>query len=358
MTGQVRTDPWVGIVGQDTAVAQLRAAAVAPVHAYLLVGPRGAGKRSLAAAFAAELLSAGRPDPDRHVELALAEAHPDLTVVTRTGASIDAEQVREIVRLASRAPVEGDRKVLVLDEFHLVATNVVPILLKTIEEPPPSTVIVVLAEEVPPSLVTIASRCVRIDVGPLPHTAIVEALMADGVERARAEEAASAAAGDLRRARVLATDAGLEARRQAWAAVPDRLDGSGATVAATVSELLAMIDESLEPLRVVHAAETARLEERVARLGERGAGRRELTERQRREERRHRTDELRFGLLTLARRFRDELTCATRPGPAIEAIQAVEATAESLSRNPNVALALQALFGRLDRLGAGGARRP
>jgi DNA polymerase-3 subunit delta' len=344
VTVGVSADPWAGVVGQPAAVAQLRAAARAPVHAYLLVGPRGAGKRALAAAFAAELLSAGRPDPGRHVALALAEEHPDLTVVTRTGASIDAEQVREVVRLASRAPVEGDRKVLVLDEFHLVAPNVVPILLKTLEEPPPSTVLVVLAEEVPPALVTIASRCVRVEVGPVPEQAITEALVAEGLDRDRATMAASAAAGDLRRARVLARDDGLEERRRAWAAVPDRLDGTGAAVVATVDALLAMIDESLEPLRAAQAEELARLEERVARLGERGSGRRELTERHKREERRHRTDELRFGLLTLARRFRDELVHAARPGPELEALEAIQATAEGLARNPNVTLQLQALF--------------
>jgi DNA polymerase-3 subunit delta' len=97
-------------------------------------------------------------------------------------------------------------------------------------------------------------------------------------------------------------------------------------------------------LRAAQAEELARLEERVARLGERGSGRRELTERHKREERRHRTDELRFGLLTLARRFRDELVHAARPGPELEALEAIQATAEGLARNPNVTLQLQALF--------------
>ena len=76
-------DLWGDVVGQPAAVAQLRAAARAPVHAYLLVGPRGSGKRALARAFAAALLSSGRSGEDavRHAELALAEAHPDLEVV-------------------------------------------------------------------------------------------------------------------------------------------------------------------------------------------------------------------------------------------------------------------------------------
>ena len=143
------------------------AASRSPVHAYLLVGPRGSGKRALADAFAAALLSAGSEgdDRDRHVRLALAEQHPDLVVIERVGASISADQAREVRDLASRSPIEGDRKVLILDEFHLVQETVGPILLKTIEEPPPGTIFIVLVDDVPPELVTIESRCVRIDLG-------------------------------------------------------------------------------------------------------------------------------------------------------------------------------------------------
>src|SRR4051794_21962946 len=91
-------DPWATVVGQDRALAALRAAAAAPVHAYLLVGPRGCGKRALARAFAAELLSEGASPEDRarHVRLALAEQHPDLVVLERDGAAISAAQARDV----------------------------------------------------------------------------------------------------------------------------------------------------------------------------------------------------------------------------------------------------------------------
>ena len=103
----------------------------------------------------------------RHRRLAVAEQHPDLHVVERTGAAIPIEAAREIVRRASLSPAEGDRKVMVLDEFHLVSPAAAATLLKTIEEPPPGTYFVVLADEVTPDLVTIASRCVRVDFPPL-----------------------------------------------------------------------------------------------------------------------------------------------------------------------------------------------
>ena len=107
-------------------------------------------------------------DAERHRRLALAETHPDLVVTERTGPSITAEQARDIVDRASRAPGRGARKVLVLDEFHLVLRNAPDPVEDDRGAAAPGTVFVVLAEEVPPELVTIASRCVRIDLGPVP----------------------------------------------------------------------------------------------------------------------------------------------------------------------------------------------
>ncbi len=350
VTDQVGLDVWSEVVGQPRAVAQMQAAAKAPVHAYLIVGPRGSGKRALARAFAAALLSEGRPDPERHARLALAEQHPDLTIVQRLAASISAEQADQIVERASRSPVESDRKVLVLDEFHLVTAVVGPKLLKTIEEPPAGTVFVVLAEEVTPDLVTVASRCVRIDLGPVDTEAIVAKLVAEGVAPERATDAAAASVGDLRRARVLATDDRVQLRRAGWLKVADELDGTGATAARLVDDLLGMIDDALGPLRARHAAELAELEARVEQFGERGSGRKELVDRQKREERRYRTDELRFGLLTLARCYRDRMVSDPRPARSIDALAAVQATSEGLVRNPNERLQLQALFVRLGEL--------
>ena len=298
-------------MGQPAAVAELRAAARQPVHAYLLVGPRGSGKRALARAFAAALLSAGHTGADavRHAELALAEAHPDLLVVERRGASISVEQADEIIAAASRSSVEGGAKVLVLDEFHLV-TTAGPKLLKSIEEPPPGTVFVVLADEVPADLVTIASRCVRIELGPVPVEAIVERLEAEGVPAARAADAAAVAGGDLARARLLATDERLALRRQAWHDVPDRLDGAGGSAVEVADEVLAMITDAMASLTEAQAAEAAELEERVQARGERGSGRALLEARHKREARRYRADEVRSGLTELSRRYRDELAAS------------------------------------------------
>lgn len=350
---------FAGVVGQERAVGQLRAAAASPVHAYLLVGPPGTGKRAAAGSFAALLLcpngGCGVCDQCRR---ALAGVHPDVVVRERTGAYISVGDAREIGRLGALSPVEGRRKVLVLVDFHLVE-DAAPALLKAIEEPPATTVYVILAEHVPPELVTIASRCVRIDLSPVPPGVLASALVADGMAPALAAEVAEASGGRPDRARLLATDAGFAARRDAWRDAPQRLDGTGAAAATLAAELLGGVETVVEPLGARQAAELAELAERARLYGDRAGERKELEARHKREERRLRTDELRFGLATLAAAYRDRLSAPGDPGPALAAVEAVTAANEALSRNPNVALLLQALLVRLGRIqGAAGPARP
>lgn len=353
------------VIGQDAAVAALRAAAVRPVHAYLLVGPPGSGKRASAVSFAATLLCPnggdGTCDACRRV---LSGVHPDLVSIDREGPWITIDMAREIGVASARSPVEGDRKVLMLGDFHLVR-EAGPALLKTIEEPPPSTIFVITAEFVPPELVTIASRCVVIDFRPLPLEAVAAALRAGGVEAGLALELAAAADGRLDRARLLASDPEFGVRRQAWQAVPARLDGTGGTAVAIAGELVGRLERSVEPLRQRQAAEVADLEARVARANEvtgRSGGKRaaksgakELEERHRREIRRQRTDELKAGLAALAGVYRDRLASGVPTSAAANAVESVGLIQElyaNLAYNPNELLQLQALLVRLGRLAA------
>jgi DNA polymerase III subunit delta' len=341
-----RADLWHDVVGQGRAVASLQAAAARPVHAYLLVGPAGSGKRAAARAFAGALLALDAAERgaevDRAIELCLDEAHPDLHVFEPEGASLTVGDAEEIVTAASRSPVEGRRKVLVLDEFHKVQ-QAGPALLKTIEEPPASTVFVILAEEVPNELVAIASRAVRIDLGPVPQDAVAERLVHEGVDAETAATTAAAAGGDLHRARLLARDASLVVRRDSWASIPHRVDGTGHTAAALVDEVIAHIDAAQGPLDERHEAEREALEEQIDTYGLRPTERKELEKRHKREVRRHRTAEIRFGLAVLAGEYRDRLATAHDPSSHVRALRDVQAAAEALVRNPNELLLLQAL---------------
>src|SRR5918994_943213 len=239
-------DPWRDVVDQPSAVRQLEAAARAPVHAYLLVGPAGAGKRALARGFAAELLAAGSTGEarDRHVRLALAEQHPDMRVVEPEGMTFRKGDAERMVRHATLAPVEGERKVVVALGCEEIEDEAAGYLLKIVEEPPASTVFVLLATEVLPELVTIASRCAGVELGPLAATSIAARLVTEGVSPDRAEAAAAAAAGDLERARTLANDDRLVLRHRAWREAPRRLDGTGYRAAAVGAELQSMIAEA------------------------------------------------------------------------------------------------------------------
>ena len=340
-------DAFARVGGRPEVVAQLRAAVAAPLHAYLMVGPDGSGSAAAAAAFAAGLLCPlGGCGRCRDCRLALAGEHPDVVTFAPEGAFLRMSDAEEIARVAVRSPLEGNRKVLVLTDFHRVQ-RVGPALLKTIEEPPETTVFVILADTVPPELVTIASRCVRIEMTPIPVEALVELLVGDGVEPSAARVAAEAAGGSLGRARLLVADPGLAARRDAWARAPERLDGTGAAACVVAAELLELVEAAAEPLRRAHAEEVAALDQRAATTGERGSGRPQLEASQRRALRRHRTEELRFGLATLAARYRDHLA-GTGAGAGLSAllaaVEAITAATVALARNPNETLLLQALL--------------
>jgi DNA polymerase-3 subunit delta' len=349
------------VIGQDEAVAQLRAAAASPVHAYLLVGPPGTGKRAAALSFAASLLCPDGGDCEGRV---LGATHPDLVVRERAGPFITVDDAREIARLAWRSPMEGHRQVLVLVDLHLV-DRAAPALLKTIEEPPPTTVFVLLADRLAPELATIASRCVQVRFKALTSDAVAARLVAEGADEALATAAALSSGGRMDRARLLVSDPTSAERRRAWEEVPSRLDGTGATVMTLVDDLLAHGEAVLEPLRAMQRAEVDELTERARLVGERAMpGRREIEDRHRREQRRLRMDELRFGLAALTVAYRERLqgpvTPETVPAAAVaatlDAIEAVHEANEALEYNPNEALLLQALLVRLSSAGGRGSR--
>ncbi len=345
---------WDGVIGQPAAVDLLRSAALAPVHAYLFVGPPGSGRRVAARSFASALLCPrGGCGVCSTCVRSVAGQHPDLVEVERDGASISVDQAREIIRLAMRSPLESNRKVIVLVDFHLVA-NAAPTLLKVIEEPPPSTVFVVLADQLTNELVTIASRCMEVRFSTLSLATITDALVSGtGVERDLAVRVAKASGGRLDRARLLALDPHFQSRLEFWESVARRVDGTGAASSVLVSEALSMIDGAAnEPIEARHLQEQAALEERLERTGARGGAgpKKDLLERQKRELKRLRDDELRFGLGVLQQTYRKSLH---DPGPtaaAIEAITTLGRAVDELIRNPNVTLLLSALFLKLPRL--------
>lgn len=353
------------VVGQPRAVAQLRMSARRPVHAYLFFGPAGSGKREAARGFAAALLCPeGGCGVCSTCRRTLAGTHPDLVVVNRTGASLGIEDARTIGSRAQRHPLEASRQVLVVHDIHLSGSSA-PALLKTVEEPPPGTVFILVGDDLPPGLVTIASRCTKVPFDPVPTDAVVAWLVGQGVGEDVARSVAGASGGRLDRAKLLVTDPGFAARLQRWRSVPSRLDGTGAAAATLATELLGSADEVLGPLRAQHVAEMEALADAAELIGSKGIrGRKEVEERHKREERRWRTDEMRTGLAALAVVYRDRLLTTTESGGGTSSlgteddsrrllgdVGAIEGAAAVLGRNPNEALLMEALMVRLSGLG-------
>ena len=172
---------------------------------------------------------------------------------------------------------------------------------------------------------------------------LARVLISEGVETEEAHLLAEASAGNLGRARLLKEDPSFIVRQEAWRTLPDRLDGSGAAVSIAVEELQKMIDDAQSPLVDRHNQELEHLGQQEEIFGIRGSGRQEVSERHKREIRRLRDDELRFGLATLSRRYRD-LGIASNNSGELDAIEIITDYASELIRNPNERLLLQALF--------------
>lgn len=342
------------IVGQPRAQAMLSNFVDSPVHAYLFVGPAGAGKRAAARAFAAALVCPnGGCGACATCEAVLSGRHPDVVVFERQGASMLVDEARDIVEQAQLTPRAAERQVLVLTEFHLV-DEAGPALLKTIEEPPDTTVIVVLADVRTRALETIASRCVEVEFVPLDVDAIVGALVGEGVVHDVALAAATGARGSLDRARLLVADPGFIEREARWRSIPDRLDGSGSAVTRLAAEIIEAGDSLVEVLRARQESELEEADQRSKDAGlKRTPNRKAIEDRHRRELRRLRTDELRAGLALLATTFRarlaSERAAPSRVAQLAQINREIEIASSRLRRNVNERLLLEALLLKIEQ---------
>lgn len=157
------------IVGQKTIVQTLKNALINNriAHAYLFSGPRGTGKTSTARVFAKSLNCHQGPTLEP-CELCLScqqiNSGKSIDVIEIDAASnrrID--EIRDLREKVKFLPSEGDYKVYIIDEVHMLTKEAFNALLKTLEEPPENVVFILATTEPHKVISTIQSRCQRFD---------------------------------------------------------------------------------------------------------------------------------------------------------------------------------------------------
>lgn len=226
---------WDDLVGQESAVAELRAAAQDPsrmTHAWLFTGPPGSGRSVAARAFAAALLCErpGGVEPGcgecRACRTVLAGTHPDVELVNTEASILRVDEIRPLVQLAQRAPSSGAWRFVIVEDADRLNETSGNVLLKAIEEPPPRTVWLLCAPSPQDVLVTLRSRSRAVGLRVPPADAVARLLVQrDGIDPAVAEVAARAAQSHIGLARRLARDPEARTRRTAVLELARRIRG-------------------------------------------------------------------------------------------------------------------------------------
>ncbi|MFV0375108.1 DNA polymerase III subunit delta' [Microbacterium sp.] len=207
--------PWADVWGQPAAVAQLQRAAADPAHlshAWLITGPPGSGRSTLAAAFAAALIA--EPDDLAAMRQVLAGTHPDLTTLRTEGVIISIKDARALVERAYFSPSLGRYRVVVVEDADRMVERTSNVLLKALEEPPERTVWVLCAPSEADLLPTIRSRVRTLRLRE-PEIDDVAGLIVQrtGVDPQVAEQSARHAQRHIGMAQRLATDPASRERR-------------------------------------------------------------------------------------------------------------------------------------------------
>ena len=162
------------VIGQDKILALLQRGLKEGniAHAYLLLGPRHVGKRTLALNLAQALNCDDAEPPCGQCRSCLriaASKHADVIssgLDSRTEISID--DIRELQRIANLPPYEGKHKVFIIDDAEYMSTEATNSLLKILEEPPPGIIWLLLVTKESRLLPTVISRCQRLELKPIP----------------------------------------------------------------------------------------------------------------------------------------------------------------------------------------------
>lgn len=205
-------------------------------HAWLITGPRGVGKATLAWRIARFLLTTPNPDPDdmfgtpAPTSLGICEDHPiarrilagtepGLKSVHRTvnektkklRDQIVVDDVRDMATFFQLSATDGGRRVVIIDAADEMNVNAANALLKMLEEPPARTTLLLICHQPSRLLPTIRSRCRTLRLGALNSDQMAQAMAQAGVDPgAQAAALAELSAGSVGEALRLALLDGLK----------------------------------------------------------------------------------------------------------------------------------------------------
>lgn len=197
------------------------------VHAYLISGAAGTGKRTLASEIARYLLCTGERKPcgmcpacvqvrdGNHPDVILVQPGVPINPQVDKGLkSIPVDEIRMVNELVGQHTFVGGRRVVIIQRAEKMTTQAQNALLKTLEEPMEGTVFLLISDAPELLLPTIVSRCRALKLHPWPDDVILRVLKERGVEDSRAREALYVSGGSIGRAVEVAGDEGYWQRRR------------------------------------------------------------------------------------------------------------------------------------------------
>ncbi|MDD6051061.1 MAG: DNA polymerase III subunit delta' [Clostridiales bacterium] len=196
------------------------------VHAYLISGASGMGKRTLARLMAQYLLCKGERKPCGVCPACIQVRdgnHPDVITVmpgkplspeVKAGmASIPVDEIRHVNSLVGQHTFEGGRRIVIIERAEKMNQPAQNALLKTLEEPLAGTVFLLTTESPELLLPTIVSRCRALKMHPWPDDVVLKVLREHGVSPEMAQKALSVSGGSIGRAIAVAADEAYWQRR-------------------------------------------------------------------------------------------------------------------------------------------------